>query len=347
MISIEATGVFSLGRQGENEYRQIEFDITDLLDGMDLTGAEVVCLLERPHSAPIICNSFEYDLTEKTAVLTVTSAETAMSGRCRLELDLVIGEKVGKTQIYACNVLPALGEPTTCTGEIPWVSEVLEASEQAQASAQSASASAQEAQEIADGLAGTIGTAVEEYLEEHPITAPVQSVNSQTGDVVLDASDVHALPDSTVIPTKTSDLTNDSGFITSAPVSSVNGQTGAVTITASGLGAYVKPSGGILKTDLASDVQTSLGKADTALQSAPVTSVNTKTGAVTLTASDVGALPSSTTYVSSVNGATGAVTIANATTSTAGLMSATDKANLDAVVADYSQALIALNGGGN
>jgi hypothetical protein len=33
------------------------------------------------------------------------------------------------------------------------------------------------------------------------------------------------------IPTKTSDLTNDSGFITSAPVTSVNGQTGAVSIS--------------------------------------------------------------------------------------------------------------------
>jgi hypothetical protein len=32
------------------------------------------------------------------------------------------------------------------------------------------------------------------------------------------------------IPTKVSDLTNDSGFITSAPVISVNGQTGAVTL---------------------------------------------------------------------------------------------------------------------
>ena len=38
----------------------------------------------------------------------------------------------------------------------------------------------------------------------------------------------------------------------------------------------------VSKTDLASDVQTSLGKADTALQSAPVTSVNGKTGAVTV-----------------------------------------------------------------
>ena len=61
-------------------------------------------------------------------------------------------------------------------------------------------------------------------------------------------------------------------------------------ITASALGAYVKPSGGIPKTDLASAVQTSLGKADTALQSAPVSSVNSKTGAVVLTAADVGAM---------------------------------------------------------
>lgn len=44
------------------------------------------------------------------------------------------------------------------------------------------------------------------------------------------ASEVGALPSTTTIPTKVSDLTNDSGFITSAPVTSVNGQTGAVTL---------------------------------------------------------------------------------------------------------------------
>lgn len=89
-------------------------------------------------------------------------------------------------------------------------------------------------------------------------TVPVQSVNSKTGSVNLTASDVGAistevdptvpswakqpnkpvytasevgaLPSTTVIPTKTSQLQNDSGFITSAPVQSVNGQTGAVVI---------------------------------------------------------------------------------------------------------------------
>ena len=56
---------------------------------------------------------------------------------------------------------------------------------------------------------------LKEAVEYH---APVTSVNGSTGDVTV------------TVPTKTSELTNDSGFITSAPVTSVNGQTGAVTI---------------------------------------------------------------------------------------------------------------------
>ena len=110
----------------------------------------------------------------------------------------------------------------------------------------------------------------------------VDSVNGQTGVVVLDADDVGALPDTT---------------------------------TASDLGAYVKPSGGIPKTDLASAVQTSLGKADTALQTAPVTSVNGQTGAVTVSVptktsdltNDSGFITSAP--VASVDGKTGTVTI--------------------------------------
>ena len=46
----------------------------------------------------------------------------------------------------------------------------------------------------------------------------VESVNGKIGVVELDANDVGALPDTTPIPSKTSDLTNDSGFITAAAV---------------------------------------------------------------------------------------------------------------------------------
>ena len=67
-------------------------------------------------------------------------------------------------------------------------------------------------------------------------TPSVASVNGKTGAVQLNASDVGALPDTTVVPSKTSQLDNDSGFITSAPVTSVNGQTGAVSLTKSDVG---------------------------------------------------------------------------------------------------------------
>ena len=52
------------------------------------------------------------------------------------------------------------------------------------------------------------------------------------------------------VPTKTSQLENDSGFITSAPVTSVNTKTGAVELTASDVGAQDKITvEGILKGD--------------------------------------------------------------------------------------------------
>lgn len=47
-------------------------------------------------------------------------------------------------------------------------------------------------------------------------------------------------------------------------------------------GKYTKPAGGIPKSDLDDAVQESLSKADSALQTAPVTSVNGQTGDVTV-----------------------------------------------------------------
>ena len=55
---------------------------------------------------------------------------------------------------------------------------------------------------------------VKQYSANNPPPYPVTSVNNKTGAVSLSASDVGALPNTTVIPTKTSQLTNDSGYIT-------------------------------------------------------------------------------------------------------------------------------------
>ena len=142
---------------------------------------------------------------------------------------------------------------------------------------------------------------------------PVKSVNTKTGDVVLTAGDVNALPDTTVIPTKTSDLTNDSGFINAsgAPVQSVDGDTGTVTTNAVKVvtQTLTEAQKGIARTNIGAGTSSFSGDygdlsnkptiptktSDLTndsgfLTDAPVDSVNGKTGAVKLAASDVGAV---------------------------------------------------------
>ena len=174
-----------------------------------------------------------------------------------------------------------------------------------------------------DGVTSNVQTQLNKKLEK----APVTSVNSKTGAVHLNASDVRALPDTTVIPTKTSQLDNDSGFITDIPIASST-QLGGVkigaglsvtengTLSATGGGTadavewnnvLDKPttiSGyGITDAKIENGTITLGNKTITPLTSAPVTSVNSKTGAVILTANDVGALPSDT-VIPTVNNAT-------------------------------------------
>lgn len=118
------------------------------------------------------------------------------------------------------------------------------------------------------------------------------------------------------IPSKTSELQNDSGFLTQHQ--DISGKQDKVTLEADvaekgftkNTGTYSKPAGGIPKTDLSDAVQASLGKADTALQSAPVTSVNGKTGDVSLGAADVGAISSDAGSVGTTNIGDSSVNIA-------------------------------------
>lgn len=118
------------------------------------------------------------------------------------------------------------------------------------------------------------------------------------------------------IPSKTSELQNDSDFLTQHQ--DISGKQDKATleedVAAKGFtkntGTYSKPADGIPKTDLSDAVQASLGKADTALQSAPVTSVNGKTGEVSLGAADVGAISSAAGSVGTTNIGDSSVNIA-------------------------------------
>ena len=138
---------------------------------------------------------------------------------------------------------------------------------------------------------GNFKITVSDLLDNAPVTSvngqtgdvvltipsvPVTSVNGQTGDVVLS------------IPTDTSDLNNDSGFITAAqaPVQSVNGQTGNVIVSG---GGAVDSVNGQTGTVILGKSDVGLGNVDNVQQYSasnpppyPVTSVNGQTGAVTI-----------------------------------------------------------------
>ena len=114
-----------------------------------------------------------------------------------------------------------------------------------------------------------------------PLTsAPVTSVNSKTGAVVLTANDVGALPVDTVIPT-------------------VNDATLTIRRNGVDVGSFTANSADDVNIDINVPTDKSdigLGNVDNVKQYSatnpppyPVTSVNGKTGAVNLTASDIGA----------------------------------------------------------
>ena len=198
---------------------------------------------------------------------------------------------------------------------------------------------------------GSVATAggIPDYVEANGGKIDTIKVNG-TAQVISDKTV------NITVPTKTSDITNDSGYLTSAPVTSVNSKTGAVVLTANDVGALpadtviptvndatltIRRNGvdiGSFTSNSANDVNIDinvptdksdigLGNVDNVKQYSatnpppyPVTSVNGKTGAVTLGKSDVGlgSVDNVKQYsasnpppypVTSVNSKTGAVTV--------------------------------------
>lgn len=216
----------AIGRQLENNYRRIIFDCS----GFDTEVETITLVHQRAQDvAPYIVTQ---TTGETSLAWDITSTDTAFDGIGRAELRIYFSNGLAKSAVFRTLVIKSITADTTIPEPLQsWYDAMI--------------AYINEHSVTEDQLA----QAVADYIEEHPIEAPVESVN---------------------------------------------GQTGAVVITAGGLGAYEKPASGIPETDLAAAVQASLGKAETALQEAPVQSVNNQTGAVVITAASLGALTTET-----------------------------------------------------
>lgn len=359
--------VIALGRQMEDNYRQIIFDVSDFSE----TITSITLVHQRKGDvAPYIVDTVSGD----QFVWTITNTDTAYYGYGQGEIRINFDNGLAKSYVFTTMVVKSITGDTVIPAPLQsWYDAMIDYIDEHAASPEQ------------------IEAAVEAYLEEHPIPAPVTSVNSHTGDVVLTASDVGALSSST---TYVSSFNGSTGAVTyTAPVTSVNTKTGAVTITAADLGAitsesdpvfaasaaygitsaditawnakYTKPASGIPATDLTSTVQSRLLKTGgstgqvlakasgtnydvawtTVSGGGAVDSVNGQTGTVVLDADDVGALASNTTYVSSFNGSSGAVTYSAPVTSVNGATGAVSLSASDVgALADNTTYVSSFNG---
>ena len=159
---------------------------------------------------------------------------------------------------------------------------------------------------------------VKQYSSSNPPPYPISSVNNKTGVVVLDASDVGAISTSDItqtLGTSTTKVPSEkavsdalSGAGAGDMLKSVYDPNGVVE-TAGGIPAYVEANGGKIDTikvngaaqpivnkevDIAvptNNTQLANGAGYITASDVPVKSVNSKTGDVVLTATDVGGLP--------------------------------------------------------
>lgn len=150
---------------------------------------------------------------------------------------------------------------------------------------------------------------IEKYLDEHPIAGGVTSVNGQKGDVTVTPENIDALP-------------IDGGVLTGDLAIVVNGAQILLTTTTDGQAqivlngendvdartAITASTDGHLYLTVGDKIYQVYDSGNFTPSGGAVDSVNGKTGAVQLTAQDVGALPDTyTAPVNSVNGEAGNV----------------------------------------
>ena len=216
-ITADATAQgIGIGNQYENKATAVVFDCSRFAADHGAGTAQIIH--RRPtESVGYICTNVAQD--GNTVTWLVTGDDTSFMGKGQVQLRWYVGEVLKESKIFPTYILPSVASSDDVPTGVKSALELL-----------------LEAIENFD-----VEQAVSDYLDEHPIEAPVTSVNEQQGDVVITAQSLGALTEhqdisgkadksslsavatsgsyndlsnKPTIPTKTSDLTNDSGFLT-------------------------------------------------------------------------------------------------------------------------------------
>lgn len=168
----EGKKLLPLGRQGENEALQIVFNVSELI--ADYGEGTAVLVAQRSQDvAPYAIVTTQSD---KTVTWTISSTDTLYQGVGKANLMWNVNNTIAKTIDFDTYVFPSISGIVTVPDALEsWYNEMIE---------------------YINSIAvddTKIEEVVNEYLEEHPIEAPVTSVNNKTGAVVLTSVDVGAL----------------------------------------------------------------------------------------------------------------------------------------------------------
>ena len=209
-----------LGRVSETLVTQVIIDCTAWVEQYGSGTAELV---HKRNGDIIGYRCLETKLKDNKLTWTVTSDDTACEGRGQLQLRWYVDDALKQSAIFATEVLPSLtaseDEPAEIRSSLDLLLQAVEDSK------------------ITDKQFAEMLT---DYLDRHPVEAPVTSVNKKIGAVVITAQDLGALTEhqdisgkanaadlanvavsgdyndlvnKPAIPSKTSDLINDSGFL--------------------------------------------------------------------------------------------------------------------------------------
>ena len=203
--NVNPNNVVSLGRMGENEYRQKDFDLDQFFD--IIPGATFYILNQRPGE-----NSL-YPVEQVTQdgnhlLWPVKSADVSVKGIGHCELIMMQGDSVAKSVIFTTCILPALDGSGPAPDPMEYwlkrfneyaqeaydaAASALESAQSASDSAQTSSDKASEASESARAAEGYAGTASEKAGEAatsaDSASGSAQRADTKAGEALASATE--------------------------------------------------------------------------------------------------------------------------------------------------------------
>ena len=163
--------ILMLGRQGENKAHQICFDLNQLVTHYG-SGTALLVHQRNGDAAPYIVPT---SVSNNILFWLISNIDTLYAGNGKAELRYIVNDIIVKSVTFQTRVMPSMtGDITIPPAFQSWYDALINYIESIGASPEN------------------VSQAVADYMAEHPVTAPVTSVNQQTGDVSITAESLGA-----------------------------------------------------------------------------------------------------------------------------------------------------------